>query len=232
LEIRPILASGGTQQELAAPTGIQKKASADASFSVDFAPEGAKRLGSSFGTHRPAIHRRTSQREETNMTNICRICTVFVLGLAISPMMSAQQRDRDRAKDSIEGTWEVSVTVKNCQTGALIRIVRSLQMFIGDGSFTETANTAARGSSLGAWRHTEAQNYDDKFWFFRYKPDGTFASLAKGVDHITVNSDGNEFDSYGTVQDFDANNMLISTGCVTHTAKRLTDSEELPSDPR
>ena len=42
LEIRPILASGGTQQELAAPTGIQKKASADASFSVDFAPEGAK----------------------------------------------------------------------------------------------------------------------------------------------------------------------------------------------
>ena len=165
------------------------------------------------------------------MTKICRISMVFALGLAVSPMLLPAQ-DRDRDKNSIEGTWDVSVIVKDCQTGALIRTVRSLQMFIHDGSVTETANTAARGSSLGNWRHTEGQNYDAKYWFFRYKPDGTFASFAKVVDNITVNSAGTEFDSSGTVQDFDAKGVLISTGCFTHTAKRLADSEEVSSDLR
>ena len=127
------------------------------------------------------------------MTKICRISMVFALALAISPMMlPAQERDNDRDKDSVEGTWDLSVIVKDCQTGALIRTVRSLQMFIHDGSVTETANTAARGSSLGNWRHIEGQNYDAKYWFFRYKPDGTFASFAKVVDNITVNSEGTE----------------------------------------
>jgi len=36
-----------------------------------------------------------------------------------------------------------------------------------------------------------------------------------------LSPDGNQYSSSGTVQDFDATNTLISTGCVTHSATRL-----------
>ena len=86
----------------------------------------------------------------------------------------------------------------------------------------DTANTFLRGSGLGNWAPAGGRMFGDAFWFFRYKPDGTFASIAKGLDRIVLSQDGNQFTASGTVQDFDATNTLISTGCVTHSAARLT----------
>jgi len=148
--------------------------------------------------------------------SIFRICTILALSLATSlTVVSAQQNH------SLEGVWDVSVTVKDCQTGAPIRTVRSIQGFRQDGSFTETANTFLRGESVGAWNRSGNQTYAARFWFFRYKPDGTFASIAQALDLITLSQDGNEFTSRGTIQDFDANNVSLSIGCFTHAAKRL-----------
>jgi hypothetical protein len=150
--------------------------------------------------------------------NLFRICTI-ALGLAASQVVLPAEDNH-----SVEGVWDVAVTVTNCQTGAVIRTVRSLQMFSHDGSFTETANTFLRGSSVGTWNHDTAQNYQARFWFFRYKPDGTFASIAQALDNITLNADGSEFTAAGSIQDFDATNTLISTGCFTHAATRLSGS--------
>jgi hypothetical protein len=145
-----------------------------------------------------------------------RICTILAIGLATSQtILSAQQ-------SGLIGVWNVSVEVRNCQTGDLIRTVHSLQLFSRDGSLTETANTASRGSSEGVWTNSGGQTYNDTFWFYRFNPDGTFKSLAKGADTISLGPDG-EFTSVGTIQDFDANSNLISIGCVTHSAVRLTD---------
>jgi hypothetical protein len=145
-----------------------------------------------------------------------RICTMLVIGLATSQtILSAQQ-------SSLIGVWSVTVTVTDCQSGALIRTVHSLQLFSRDGSITETANTASRGPSEGVWTNAGGQTYNDTFWFYRYNPDGTFKSLAKGMDTIALGQDG-EFTSVGTVQDFDANGNSISIACVTHSAVRLSD---------
>jgi hypothetical protein len=153
-------------------------------------------------------------------TSIFRICTVLALGLAGS-LLPAQERS------GLEGVWDVSVTVTNCQTGAHIRTVRALQMFRRDGSILETANTALRGISEGSWSPAGWLMYNASYWFFRYTlPSGTFASIAKVKDMITLNLDGDRFTSSGTVEDFDANGNLISTGCFTHTANRLTNSEQ------
>jgi hypothetical protein len=151
-------------------------------------------------------------------TSMFRICTFLAIGLtASSQTLQAQQR-------TLEGVWDVSVTVTNCNTGALIRTVRSLQAFHHDGTIVETANTASRGISEGTWSNAGAQTYDAKYWFFRYNPDGTFASIAKLSDEIVLDSDGH-FKSTGTVLDFNATGNLISTGCFVHAANRLTDSE-------
>jgi len=122
---------------------------------------------------------------------------------------------------SIEGTWNLNVTVVNCQSGALIRTVNSLQMFSHDGSFTETANTYLRGSSLGKWDHAEGNMYISTYWFYRYNADGTFKSIAEGVNKEELSGDGTHFTASGIITDYDATGNVISVGCVTHAARRL-----------
>lgn len=145
-----------------------------------------------------------------------RICMLLTLGFVASQtVLSAQEGNR------LEGVWSVSVTVVNCQTGVPIRTVASLQQFRHDGSMIETANTASRGVSEGVWAYAGDKTVADEFWFYRYKADGTFASRASATEKITLGKDG-EFTSVGLVRDYDASGNLLSTGCVTHTATRLT----------
>jgi len=105
-----------------------------------------------------------------------RICILLTLGFAASQtILPAQERNE------LEGIWSVSVNVTNCQTGAPIRTVTSLQQFLPDGSIVETANTASRGMSEGVWGYAGDRNVAALYWFFRYNPDGTFASKSSSV---------------------------------------------------
>lgn len=153
-------------------------------------------------------------------TSMFRICAILAIGVAVSlQTLHAQQH-------TLEGVWNVSVTVTNCDTGAIIRTVHSLQAYHHDGTVTETANTASRGISLGVWNSAGGGTYADSFYFYRYTSTGVFASLAHATDTITLDSDAGHYTSTGQVLDFDANGNLLSTGCVIHTAYRLTDSEQ------
>ena len=158
-------------------------------------------------------------------TNLVRILALSAIAAAVG---SAQQVDKAQANARrsdeaapIVGVWNVAVTVVNCQTGALIRNVHAVQMFQPDGAFSETASSGTRGSSIGTWSRHEGQAYSANYFFFRYNPDGSFASFAKAVNNITVSPDGSEFSVTATIQDYDANNNLLSTGCVTQTGKKL-----------
>ena len=153
--------------------------------------------------------------------NLFRICTILAIGLTASiPSLQAQQH-------TLEGVWNVSVSVTDCTTGAVIRTVHSLQAYHHDGTVAETANTASRGPSEGIWRVAgNGQTYSDSFYFYRYTSTGTFLSLAHGTDTITLSADGSHYTSTGHVHDFDANGNLLSMGCVIHTAYRMEDSEQ------
>ena len=158
-------------------------------------------------------------------TNLIRIFALSAIAAAVG---SAQQVDAAQANARrvvegarIVGIWDVAVTVVNCQTGAILRNVHSVQLYQRDGAVTETSSLGTRGSSIGYWYHQEAHLYGAGYFFFRYNPDGSFASFAKASNTITLSPDGEQYTVTGTVQDYDANNNLLSTGCVTQTAKRL-----------
>ena len=150
--------------------------------------------------------------------------TLFRIGAMALGLLAAQGILPAEDNHGVEGVWDVKVTVTNCQTGALIRTVESLQMFSHDGTVNETANTFLRGSSVGVWSHAGADKYQVKCWFFRYKPDGTFASRAQALDNIILSDDGKTFSASGNIQDFDASGALLSTGCFIHAATRLSPS--------
>jgi hypothetical protein len=152
-------------------------------------------------------------------TMLCAFAAVAMVLAGSQTKLMAQSR-------SLDGTWDVSVTVVDCQSGAIIRTVRSLQMFSHDGSFTETANTFLRGSSLGSWSHGQMNLFNETYWFFRYNPDGTFKSLAAAANKVELSSDGKTFTASGTITDYDATGNEISVGCVTHAAQRRTSLDE------
>jgi hypothetical protein len=158
-------------------------------------------------------------------TNLFRILALSAIAsaacLAQDADAASANAHRGGGRAAIAGIWDVAVTVVNCQTGATIRNVHSVQLYQPDGAFTETTSIGTRGSSVGYWFLEQGQNYGARYYFFRYNPDGTFASLAKAANTITLSSDGNEFNVTATIQDYDANNSLLSTGCVTQTGKRL-----------
>jgi len=155
-----------------------------------------------------------------------RTCILMLLGFAASQtFLPAQERN------GLEGVWSVSVTVTDCQTGAPIRTVASLQQFRPDGSMVETANTASRGISEGVWGYAGHRTVAAQYWFYRYNADGSFASRASITDKIVLGSEG-QFTSSGMVLDYDASGNLLDTGCFTHTARRLAIGEDPEGDGR
>ncbi len=92
-------------------------------------------------------------------TNLVRILALSAIAAAVS---SAQQVDPAQANAQrggggapIAGVWDVAVTVVNCQTGALIRNVHSVQIYQPDGAFSETTSIGSRGSCVGYWYRQE-----------------------------------------------------------------------------
>jgi hypothetical protein len=159
---------------------------------------------------------------KTNFVRILALSAIAAAACSAQQVDVAQaQAQRGVAAAPILGVWDVAVTVVNCQTGALIRNVRSVQMYQPDGAFSETTSIGTRGSSVGYWYRQEGQIYGANYFFFRYNADGSFASIAKAINTITLNPEGSQFTVTATIQDYDANNNLLSTGCVTQTAKRL-----------
>jgi hypothetical protein len=140
---------------------------------------------------------------------------MLLLGLAATPATAS-----DRQTPRLNGLWNVNVTVRSCETGEVIRAVRALNLFIQDGSMTETSSNSQRSNGLGTWRHRHDNTYRSMFQFFRYNPDGTFATTARVVRTIQLSQHGTRFVSTGTVEDFDAQNARVSVGCSTETAVR------------
>jgi hypothetical protein len=142
-----------------------------------------------------------------------------VIGAQVS--LSAAQEEQDR--QGIEGVWDVSVTIRRCDTGAPVAAIHAMNMFIHGGTLTETSNNLLRGSSLGTWRHVRRQSYTAVFRFFTFNSDGSFAGRNKITRLIRLSEDANGFVANAVFEIFDVSDNLVASGCGTETAKRLED---------
>src|SRR4051812_15863334 len=87
--------------------------------------------------------------------------------------VSGQEKDSDKMKSknsgkSIEGVWQTSVTVRNCETGApLTPEFQGLSTYNSGGTYTESSgggNPILRSSAHGVWQRERGwRNYSLKF---------------------------------------------------------------------
>jgi hypothetical protein len=122
---------------------------------------------------------------------------------------------------TLEGTWRVTVTIRNCQTGAPTRTVLALNTFIAGGSMFETANGLMRSPSHGRWRKIAGHDYAATFLFFTFNPDASWLGSNKITRTITLSEDHQTFTAIASVGVFDASGKLIATGCATEAAQRF-----------
>ncbi|MEJ7862452.1 MAG: hypothetical protein WKF90_12555 [Pyrinomonadaceae bacterium] len=169
--------------------------------------------------------------------------TILMLTMFAQVRVSAQDTNKDQSNEQtqedlfgrrgneLEGTWDVQVTVRNCQTGVAIRTYPELQTFMFGG--TMLASTSGIPPSRvtpgqGVWSHAGRNTYRFKFKDFNFDANGNFTGwviikheVNLAFSRIISQQRTDKFESAGTAEVYSPNGNLLFTGCATETATRF-----------
>jgi len=125
----------------------------------------------------------------------------------------------------LEGTWDVAVTIRNCQTNAPIRTISELITFMFGGTMMNTTAgvpQSRRTVGHGVWRYSRGNEYTFSYKAFNFDANGVFTGSIIVRQFVLLDSSRNGYSSFGTVEFYDANgNLLPSGGCSTTTGTRF-----------
>ena len=153
--------------------------------------------------------------------------TIGGVALAISllTVVATQKALSDQGGGGrLEGTWDVQLTIRNCQTGAAIRTFPEVATFMFGGTMLDSTSgvpQALKTPGQGVWSHVGGDTYHFSFKSLNFNSGGTFTGWTKVTHDVILNSEATEYTSAGTAEIFDANGVLTFTGCSTTTATRL-----------
>ena len=125
---------------------------------------------------------------------------------------------------SLEGTWDVQVTIINCDTGQEIRSFASLVIFMAGGTMIESTSgtpPALKTPGAGVWYRTTDNNYVYSFKHFNFNAQNVFIGWQIIHAEAAVDPIGNSLTGSGTVEIYDANGVLMATGCTRLAAARF-----------
>jgi hypothetical protein len=148
----------------------------------------------------------------------------LALAISLLLMMGPVRVSGQSGEGRLEGTWDVQVTIRNCQTGAEIRTFTSLTTFMSGGTLLDSTSgtpQALKTPGQGVWNHVGGNTYRFSFKYFSFDPGGNFTGSTKVTHEAALASDGKEFTSAGTAQVYDPSGNLIFTGCSSTTAIRF-----------
>ena len=148
----------------------------------------------------------------------------IALVIALSAMFTSAWVSGQGGGGRLEGTWDVHVTIRNCQTGAEIRSFPSVTTFIFGGITIDSTSgipQAQRTPGQGVWSHVSGNTYRFSFKSFSFDPADNFTGWTKITHEAELDSNGNEYTSAGTAEVYAPNGNLITTGCSTTTATRF-----------
>jgi hypothetical protein len=127
----------------------------------------------------------------------------------------------------LEGTWEVEVTQRDCNTDdPLGAPFQSLLTFASGGTMTETTDNpmffpAERSPGHGVWSFKGGSRYTAATTAF-VTLNGALSKTQKITQTIEMGDDPNRFTTVkATVQFFDPTGKLLLTGCATATGVRF-----------
>ena len=161
---------------------------------------------------------------KNNPTNtFVKLMIMLVVTVATAGLCIAQSGKGGGGR--MEGTWNVRVTIRDCQTGAEIRSFDSLGIFMQGGTALDSTSgipQALKTPGQGIWAHVDCQNYRFKFRTFNFDAAGIYTTYSIIEHTAEMNAAADAYESAGTAKVFTPNGIQIATGCSSTTATRFS----------
>jgi hypothetical protein len=144
---------------------------------------------------------------------------VLTIGIAVAPAQS------DSRSDQFAGTWNVRLTIRNCQTGEEIRTSNSIATYMAEGTLIDSTSGIAQALKTpghGIWAHAGGNSFVLKFKSFSFDPAGNFTGWTIIQHTALLDRSTNTYSSSGTAEIYGPTGTLLATGCSTTTAAKLT----------
>lgn len=142
--------------------------------------------------------------------------------------VSAQVNDNDLLrngnKQSLVGSWDVQVTIRDCETGMVFFGFPAMITYNQDGTMQETDlgnPSLLRLPGHGVWERQNGRQYSAAYRFLNFNLDRTFAGRNVVRSTISLGRSGDRYTSTDTVEILDPNGNVITRGCATSTATRF-----------
>ena len=150
----------------------------------------------------------------------------IISGLALATLIALVTQTAAFAQSAqkqhgIEGVWDVSVTIVQCNTGQAVGTGHAILMFSGGGSLTQISTNSLFGTGLGTWRHLRGEDYTAVDRFYEFKSDGSFAGTSVITRDIELSSNADEYTAPSISEFYNPAGQLVSTTCSTTAATRL-----------
>jgi hypothetical protein len=161
------------------------------------------------------------------------VATLALLSLLTSTIAFAESREaradapdgqsRSQAK-RLEGTWVTEVTIRDCNTGAIVREFQALNTFAQGGTLIDTTTAvgpALRSPGHGTWEKIGGHRFRAFSLAFLFNPTNVWTGTQTVTQAIQIGDDPDELTSTATSQIFDTGRNLVNTFCSTAVAHRI-----------
>jgi hypothetical protein len=149
---------------------------------------------------------------------------VSLLAVAAQNVRAATGTPTAQGGGRIEGTWDVQVSIVDCQTGGVIATFASTTMFMQGGTMIDSTSgipQALKTPGQGVWTHSTDNTYVFRFKSFSFDGAGNYTGYTIIQHEATLNSTGDAYTSAGTAQVYTPGGVLVFTGCSTTVATRF-----------
>jgi hypothetical protein len=167
------------------------------------------------------------------VTVILTSATMLMLGTSGSGALSAAGNPATPAQASgpqdrtLEGTWRVQITLRDCQTGNPLGIpFLSLVTYARGG--TATAATARVSPALlspfyGVWAHSGGHTFTSVAQAFLFNPAGVSTGTQTLRQAIEFGGSPDEYSVTATIEIANPVGTVVSTGCASAEGMRMTE---------
>lgn len=163
---------------------------------------------------------------KNNIVKIIGGMVLAILVISTLTFLASAQSDSESQNGGgrLEGTWDVQVTLRNCQTGAPIRTFASIGTFMFGGTMLDSTSGIPQSlhtPGQGVWSHAGGNTYRFKFKSFSFDASGNFTGWTIISHEANLNHSADGYESAGTAEVYAPNGNLLFTGCATTTATRF-----------
>ena len=149
-------------------------------------------------------------------------CVVAVL-ISITFATDAAAQDPSR---SIEGTWLVQLTFRNCADGTALSSAFGMNTFVPGGTMlgTPSAPPAAVRTGHGVWHHVAGSRFFNRMGLWAYNPQtGALLGLRVVSRNIEVGPGPDEFRATDSEQVYDPTTLVPigAQSCITGVGRRV-----------